>query len=167
MAVNTIIIALILIVITLHRYLSAFWEQGMLPYSFGLLIFTYFFYITYAISFIWMFGAVAGIVISLLCLFQIVYSSALWVFSLPWLVKMNNSNPLYSIPEVDIWVYGGYSILVMSVLALTVLNFFIPPYKSMWAVIGQNTQTKAFVFLGILFVGNITRVFVLSKLLKK
>jgi hypothetical protein len=126
---NVVIIVFILLGLTIHRYLTAFWEQGLLPYSLGFLVFANFFALTYLVSFVWMFGMVAGVVVFLLCYLQVVYSAGLWVFSLPGLISRYRAT---TIPRVNRLVYGNFSLIVMIIAALTVMNFFVSPYKSMW-----------------------------------
>lgn len=157
----------ILLGLIVHRYLSGFWEQRQLPHSMGFLFFAHFFALTYLVSFVWMFGILGGIVVALLCFLQVVYSAGLWVFSLPGLVSMRKSLDNYTIPRVNLMVYGGFSFLVIIVAILTVVNFFISPYKSMWELIGENIWTPILIFLGILVVGNVGRVAVMSKFLKE
>lgn len=161
---NIVIIVLILVGLTVHRHLSFFWEEGILPYSFGFLFFANSFALTYLVSFVWMFGVVAGIIVALLCYLQVVYSVGLWVFSLPWLISMQKNSTL---PRVNPLVYGGFSFLVMIIAALTVVNFFVSPYKSMWEIIGEDVWTPVLVFAGILIVGNLARVAIMSRMVKE
>jgi len=161
---NITIIVLILIGLTIHRYLSSFWEQGMLPYSIGFILFANLFAILYLVAFIWMFGSVAGIIISVLAYFQVVYSTGLWVFSLPWLVSMHRN---IAVPRVNPMVYGGFSFLVIVLGVLTAANFFISQYMSIWDVLGHNYKMAALVFVVVLILGNIVRVSVMSKLMKE
>ncbi|MDI6789990.1 MAG: hypothetical protein QME44_04785, partial [Thermodesulfobacteriota bacterium] len=161
--INAVIIVLVLVGSALHRYLSAYWEQGILPYSSGFLLFANLFALTYLIGFIWMFGAVPGIAITLLCYFQVVHSAGLWVFGLPWLIRMNKG---LAFPTVNRTAYGSFSLVVIAVVILTALNFFISPYKSMWESIGDHRWTVVLAFLGILIIGNAGRVVIMSKVLK-
>ena len=160
---NITIIVLILIGLTIHRYLSSFWEQGILPYSIGFILFANLFAILYLVAFIWMFGLIAGIIISVLTYFQVVYSAGLWVFSLPWLVSMHRN---IAVPRVNPMVYGGFSLLVIILGVLTTANFFISQYMSIWDVLGHNYTMAALVFVVVLILGNIVRVSVMSKLMK-
>lgn len=161
---NIIIIVLILAGLAVHRYLSAFWEQGQLPYSMGFLLFGNFFALTYLVSFIWMVGVVEGIIVSLLCYFQAVYSAGLWVFSLPWLISMNKN---ISIPRVNPSVYGSFPFLIIITAALTAVNFFASQYRSMWELIGENYRTTVFAFVGVLIIGNVARLAIMSKIVKE
>jgi len=164
---NIAIIVFILFGLIVHRYLTTFWEQGQLPYSMGFLFFANSFALTYLVSFIWMFGIIGGIVVALLCFLQVVYSAGLWVFSLPGLISMHKSLDNFTIPKVNPLVYGGFSFIVIIVAILTVINFFVSPYKSMWELMGENVWTPILIFLGILVVGNIGRVAVMSKFMKE
>lgn len=161
---NIIIIALILIGLTVHRYLSFFWEQGLLSYPMGFVSFANLFAIIYLVSLIWMFGAVAGIIISILCYFQAVYSAGLWIFGLPWLLNIHRN---LTLPKVNPSVYGGFSFLVIVLGVLTIANFFVSRYESILKLLEYNYWTSALAFLGALIVGNIARVAIMSKLMKK
>ncbi|MCX5718244.1 MAG: hypothetical protein NTW44_08110 [Nitrospirae bacterium] len=133
----------------------------------GFLFFVYSFALIYLVSFIWMFGIIGGIVVALLCFLQVVYSAGLWVFSLPVLISMHKSLDNFTIPKVNPLVYGGFSFTVIIVAILTVINFFVSPYKSMWELMRENVWTPILIFLGILVAGNIGRVAVMSKFMKK
>ena len=160
---NIVIIALVLVGLTVHRYLSTFWEQGTLPYSFGFLAFVKLFTLSYLIGFIWMFGIAAGVVVAGLCFLQVIYSAGLWVFLVPGLVNMYRN---LSIPTVNRLVYGGFSYLVMLTGVLVVANFFVSPYGSMWELIGQNIWTPVLILGGVLIVSNVARLIVLSRMVK-
>ena len=110
---NVIIIGIIFIGLTIHRYLSPFWEQRQLPYPLGFITFANIFTLIYLVSFIWMFGAVAGIIISILCYLQIIYSTFLWILLLPWLLVTNNLINSTGTPQVNLFAYGGFSFIVI------------------------------------------------------
>jgi len=182
---SIIIIALILVGLTVHRYLSGFYEQGMLPYSNGFLVFANFFALTYLVSFIWTFGIVAGVIVALLCFFQVTHSAVLWIFLIiPHLLNMQKvsnirKNPSFSppvmtegmavtsLPKVNLFAlnlrmnllaYEGFCFLILIVTVLTSVNFFVSPYKIMWNLIGKDFWTTLIVFAGVLFLGNVARV---------
>jgi len=181
---NIGLIALIIFGLTLHRYLSAFYDQGMLPYSNAFLIFANLFALTYVVSFIWMFGAVAGVIVALLCFFQVPYHAVLWIFVIipnflnKQAVTNIRKNPSYNklklyalhspasaryIPfalnrRMNLLAYYGFCILPLLVAALTAVNFFVSPYKIMWILIRTNVWTIMFVLAGVLFLGNVARV---------
>ena len=161
---NFIIIGLILTALTVHRYLTSFWEQGTLPYPFGFIIFVILFMVTCFVNFVWMFGALAGIGVFLLCILQAVYSAGLWIFLLPWLIKMQNDQ---NIPKVNLSAYASFPFLVVAIAALTILNFFVSSYQSMWHSLGENVWTAILVFLGVLILGNVARVHIMSKIVKE
>jgi hypothetical protein len=164
---NVIIIIFIFLGLILHRYLTTFWEQGTLPYSMGFLVFANSFIVIYLISFIWMFGAIGGIVAALLCFLQIIYTAGLWVFALPGLISMHKSINNYMTPKVNLSAYAGFSFVVMLVAILTAVNFFVSPYKSMWEIVSDDIETSLIIFVGILVIGNITRMLVMSKFMKQ
>lgn len=164
---NITIIIVILLGLIVHRYLTTFWEQRQLPYPMGFLFFANSFALIYLVSFIWMLGIIGGTVVALLCFLQVVYSAGLWVFFLPGLISMHKSLDNFTISKVNPFVYGGFSFLVIIVAILTVINFFVSPYKSMWEFMGENVWPPIIIFLGILVVGNIARVAVMSKFMKE
>ena len=165
---NIIIIVLILIGLITHRYLTAFWEQGRLPYSAGFTTFANLFALIYLVSFIWMFGAVAGIIISILCYFQIVYSAGLWLFSLPSLLRMYSTpRDTNALPQVNLFIYGSLSFIVIILAVLAIINFFISEYKSALEFFNGNYWILILSSLVILIVGNVARIVIMSKLLKK
>jgi hypothetical protein len=157
---NVIIIVLILVGLTVHRYLTGFWDRGVLPYSFGFIVFLKLFIVVYFVSFIWMFGIIAGIVISALCLLQVVHTAVLWVFSLPGLYRLCRTS---TAPRLNRVVHGGFSFLILAIASLTVVNLFVSPYKGMWELIGDNVWTVGVVLGGILVVGNVVRIAIISK----
>lgn len=159
---NIIIIVLILLGLLVHRYLTTFYEQGRLPYSMGFTMFATVFWIIYSASFIWMFGIVGGIIVTLLCFFQILHVSILWIFSVPGLIQIYKNR---DIPRLNPLIYGGFSYLILLIAILTVVNFFVSPYKSMLEIIGDDLWPSILVFIGIVVVGNIARVITLSKFL--
>lgn len=161
---NTVIIALVLLGLSIHRYLSTLLEQGRLPYQMGFLFFANLFAVLYLVSFVWMFGLLAGIVVTMLCYFQIVYSAGLWLLSLPWLLSMHRNRTM---PRVNPLAYGGFSFLVMALGLLATANFFLSRYKSGWKLFGETYMITALVFLAILIVGNLSRVVIMSKLMKE
>ena len=150
----------------IFRYLDGFWEQGSLPYPIALSFFSNIFVLMYFASFIWMLGIIGGVIISLLCLFQIVHSTFLWCFLLPNLIRTFKCLDSRVIPKVNTLVYGGFSYLVIILMILTGVNFFVSPYKSMWRLIEKNIWTPILIFMFILVVGNIVRVIVMSRFLK-
>jgi hypothetical protein len=133
----------------------------------GFLFFANSFALIFFVSFIWMFGIIGGIVIALLCYFQVIYIAGLWVFTLPVLISSLKSLDNFEIPKVDPLVYGGFSFLVMFIASLTVVNFFVSPYKSMWEIIEEDVWTLALVFAGILIVSIVARVAILSRIVKE
>ena len=161
---NIVIITLILAGLTLHRYLSAFWEQGQLPSPSGFLFFANFFALVYLVSFIWMFGWIPGTILALLCYLQAVYSAGLWVFSLPSLISTSKG---LNLPRVNKTAYGGFSLIVIAVAVLTLFNVFISPYESVWESIDDHRWTVGLVFVGLLIIGNVARVVIMSKVLKQ
>lgn len=71
---SLIILILIVVGLVIHRYLTIFGEQGMLPYAMDFLMFANIFSIIYLVNFIWVFGFVLGIIIAVLTFLQIVFA---------------------------------------------------------------------------------------------
>lgn len=164
---HIVIICLILMGLVLHRYLTNFYEQGTLPYSAGFLFFANAFALIYFVGFVWMFGIIAGTVVALLCFLQIVYSSGLWIFSLPWLISMHKSIDNFEVPTVSPLVYGSFSFLVMFIAVLVGIDIYASSYKSVWELIGNNVWEVIIVLLGIVLIGNLVRMAVMSKFINK
>ncbi|MGD0571863.1 MAG: hypothetical protein ABSB11_02440 [Sedimentisphaerales bacterium] len=161
---NIVIILLILVGITVHRYLSLFWEQGQLPYSIGFLLFVKAFVILYLINFIWMFGLIAGIIVFILTTFQIIYSAGLWIFTFPCTLTIYRT---HSLPRVNPFVQNGFSWLVIALALLTIINFIISKYNSMWELLNYNYQMVAIIFAAVLIIGNVARIIIISQLEKE
>ena len=161
---NIVIIVLVLAGLTVHRYLSTFWEQGMLPYSFGFLFFVRLFVLSYLIAFSWMFGVAGGVVVAALCFLQVIYSAGLWVFLVPGLIGMHRH---LTIPRVNRFIYGGFSYLVPLIGILTATNFLVSPYGSMWELIGHSIWPPVLVLGGIVIISNVARLIVMSRMVKE
>lgn len=129
-----IILLLIVIGLVIHRYLSTYWEQGVLPYGMGFLVFANTFLLLYTVNFIWMFGGWFGIIITLLTAFQIIYASFLWPFLLPQLISMTREqSPLLLLTKsqnVNPYIYASFSFIVIGISILTLINFFVSSYAS-------------------------------------
>ena len=164
---NFVIIILIFLGLIVHRYLTTFWEQERLPYPRVFLFYACSFSLIYLVSFIWMFGIIAGFILALLCFLQLMYGSVLWIFNLPVVInRLKNFDNDGVFLEVDFFVYGGFSFLVIIVAILTAINFFVSSYKSMWKLMENDIWTLILIFVGIVVVGNIARVAIMSWLVK-
>ncbi|MBU0974193.1 hypothetical protein KKD03_00635 [Patescibacteria group bacterium] len=165
---DLIILFLILIGLVTHRYLTNFWEQGMLPYAMGFLTFANIFIVIYLVNFVWIFGLVVGVAIFLFTFLQIVYASFLWPFLLPQLISIHKKP---TIPKVNPLVYGSWSYIIIGLGLLTMVNFFVSDYasltKSIVELFGGSYITPIIWIVGIAILSNIIRSFILSKYLKK
>jgi hypothetical protein len=115
-----------------------------------------------------MFGFWLGITIALLCFFQIVYASILWIFLLPWLIGLKQRRPSIfnlgsqnELPPVNITVYGGFSLLVLILGGLTIGNFFLSDYGSVYRSITDNSVNLLIIAIVVLVLGNVVRKFVM------
>ncbi|MBW2594708.1 MAG: hypothetical protein JRC93_01785 [Deltaproteobacteria bacterium] len=158
-----VIILVALVGLTIHRYLNSFRENRLLPYPIGFNVFTIFFVLFYLASFIWMFGIVAGIIISALCFFQLIHSALLWIFALPWLVKMNKNEEM---PEVNRLVYSSFAFIVGVLGIITIINFFVSSYRGMWEGIEDNIWLIVITFVAVMLIGNLARSIVFRKIQK-
>ena len=167
---NIIILFTILIGLIIHRYSTFFWEQGMLPYSMGFLMFANLFVVLYLINFIWIFGIIIGIIISILTFFQITYSTLLWPFLLPWLIKINKQlspwprtfkRPI--IPKTNILAYGLWSYVVLGLAILTILNFLISDYMSLSETTIKLFNENYILLVVVIIVSNFIRNYIMKK----
>ena len=175
--INIIIILLIFIGLIIHRYLSSFWEQGILPYAMGFLTFANLFSVLFFINYVWMFGFLVGIIFFALTYFQIIYASYLWPFLLPWLINMHKESPAIAFIKstsgirVNPIVYGAWSFIIIALGILTVSNFFISEYATTLKIILElfNGRYELLILLliGSMAIGNGIRVYIMSRFLKK
>jgi len=172
---SIIILILIIIGLIIHRYLTNFWEQGMLPYAMGFLMFANIFSIIYLVNFVWMFGLVLGIIIAALTFFQIVFASFLWPFLLPQLISVHKDQPsskLFSkLTKANPFIYGSFSFLIIGLGLLTIVNFFVSDYSSLTKTIVEffdgNYITPILLIVSVAVVSNVIRSYVLSKFLER
>ena len=173
--INLIILILIVAGLIIHRYLTTFWEHGMLPYAMGFLMFANIFSIIYLVNFIWMFGFVVGVIIAVLTFFQIVFASFLWPFLLPQLMSVHKKqapSKLFSkLTNVSQITYGSWSFLIIGLGLLTIINFFVSDYasltKTIVAFFDGNYITPILWVIGIALISNVIRSYALSKFLEK
>ena len=157
------IIILILISLSIHRYLTVYYEQEILPYPAGFLLSATLLILIYFTGFIWMFGIIAGAIIAILCLMQVTYSTILWAFLLPGLVAIHKQINDYQVPKVNPFVYGVFHILIFLLAALVATNFFVSSYGVFWPLIGDHLWVSIVVSLGVILIGNLARIAVMSK----
>ena len=160
---NIVIITLIVVGLIIHRYLTPFWEQGLLPYSMGFLFYVFLFVVLYLINFIWIFGILTGIILSVLSFLQVIYSSCLWIFLLPSALMMQGN---LNIPKVNSITYIGWSFVVIILVILTIVNFFVSTYQSGWEYFDYNYKAVAIITGLTVIIGNIARICVMSKFVK-
>lgn len=160
-----IILFIILVCLALHSDLSIYWEQGRMPYSGGFTFFANLFALTYAFNFIWMLGVWPGIIVSVLCFFQLVYSSFLWLFFLPQSLRLIKNKT--ELKQLNQTAYGGFTLLVIVLIVLSVINFFLSDYKSLWSLIESNKVFYIVAFLSIIIFGNLISLAAHSYLHKK
>jgi len=165
------ILVIICIELIIHRHLSTFWEAGTLPYAHGFIFYFKIFNIISLVNFIWLFGFVNGIIVGLLAFFQIIFSSFLWPFLVPGLIRDNRKNDLKFIQsrrEPSKLLYGGWTYLMLGLLILTIINFFIGNYSSLTDRIlelidGNYKIVVVYVVIGIV-AGNLLRIITMKLL---
>lgn len=169
---NLTILILIVVGLIIHRHLTAFWEQRMLPYPMGFLTFANIFTVIYLINFVWIFGFIVGVVVFLLTFFQIIYSSFLWPFLLPQLISFHIRARLKkpTIPKVNPLVYGSWSYIVIGLGLLAIINFFISDYASLTKNVidffGGSYISPALWLAGAMILANVIRSYILSRYLQ-
>jgi hypothetical protein len=161
------LLVLIVVGLIIHRYLTIFWEQRMLPYSMGFLIFVNIFTVIYLINFVWIFGFIVGVAVFLLTFFQIIYGSFLWPFLLPQLISIHKKP---AIPKVNLLVYASWSYIAIGLGLLTIINFFISDYASLTKNVieffGGSYISPALWLVGAMVVANVIRIYILSRYLQ-
>jgi len=163
--ISILVLILILIGLVIHRYLNIFWENGELPYPSGFTLFSTLFIVIYLVDYIWLFGFLIGIIVFLLTLFQIIFSSYLWPFLLPSLINIHKkpSALLYlDPPKVNLFIYGLWSFIIITLGGLTILNFFIIDYEYLLTKIEslftRNYNTLIILIIGSIALGNLVRM---------
>ena len=169
---SIIILILIIIGIIIHRYLTSFWEQGMLPYAMGFLLLANIFVLIYLINFIWIFGFVIGIIIATLTFFQFIYASFLWPFLLPRLISIHKEQSLSELSSkltrVNPLICGLWSLLIIGLGLLMIINFFVSDYalltKTIVDFFDGNIIAPILWIIGVAVISNVIRSFILLKL---
>ena len=165
---SLIILLLILTALTLHRYLSVFLENKLLPYPMGFSIFFAILTLLYSINFIWMFGLLGGLVLALLALFQIINATFLWPFLIPTLIKLRENNGM---PKVNMTKYAIWSTIIPIIAILTIINFFISDYKSLWTnikpFINENFSFVIIISLIALIISHFVRISTMKKMAER
>lgn len=163
--ISAIILILILFCLVIHRYLTFFWENGILPYPSGFTSFGTLFITIYLINYIWLFGFLVGIIIFILTLFQIIYASYLWPFLLS---SVSNIQKGLSTPRVNPIIYGIWSFAILSLGGLTILNFIISEYGYLLNKIGlflnNNYKIAVLALIGSMLLGNLIRIYFMKRL---
>jgi len=157
------IIALILAGIVVHRYLTTFEILGLLPWNFGFRIFVIIFYIGCLMNSLWMFGFIWGIIVFLLILFQVIFTSILWVFLIPTMNANTKSFLKNETPKVDMRIYSLWSIIPILLIVMGIANFFIADYKYILVCINKiGAIWFLTISLLVIVVGNLIRIRVLK-----
>jgi len=142
-----------------------------MPFKPGFVVCIWIFSIANLINFIWLFGFVVGSVIALLTFFQVTFASFLWPFLLPSLIRDSKKGDLaflLSRSEPSKGLYGSWSLLVVGLLVLGLINSFVGEYSSVAnklvdLVDGNYMVIVWYTLLGIGF-GNLLRVITLRLL---
>lgn len=168
--------------LVIYRNLSLYQEFGTLSHPGSFLFYTLIFNISMASNFVWLFGIYLGIIVFVLTYFQITYSTFLWPFLLPDVIRRNRystdvrNNPLSALffkndeTKPNELVNYSWSWLVIILLLLTIINFFIGEYSSVTHKILELSNIKTqtiLLYAGIgIIVGNLLRYIVMKLLLR-
>jgi hypothetical protein len=169
---NIIILTTIALCLILHRHLSTFWEEGKLPYAKGFIMYVWLLNILMAVNFIWIFGFLFGSIFTLLTFFQIIFTSILWPFLVPSVIRNNRKSDLELMlgSEPSKLTQGGWTWLVIILLLLTIVNFFTSNYSGTKEIIlewaNQDYKILIYCVLGIIVSGNILRIITMKILTK-
>jgi len=131
---DIVILIVICIGLIIHRHLSTYWEAGNLPYAHGFILFVWIFNIIILVNFIWLFGFIVGLILTLLTFFQITFATFLWPFLVPGLIRDNQKSDfefMLTRNEPSKFLYGGWTFLILGLAILTIANFFIGNYSSL------------------------------------
>lgn len=159
---NIIILCTIGVALILHRYLTEFWERQILPFNYGFLFFVRIFIILYIINFIRMFGYTYGILLSALSLFQFIHATFLWPFLLPTIKQTLSSTKE---PKVNLLAYGGWTILVILLLILTIVSYFITDFKELYDRFHNFWDLKnVLILVTIIIFSNVVRIWLVKKI---
>jgi hypothetical protein len=168
------ILLIICISLVIHRHLSTYWEQGILPFAHGFSLFVKIFTFLYFVNLIWLFGFLPGLAMALLTFFQITFASFLWIFLIPGLIKDYGKSDfllLISSREPSKFLYSGWTYLIFGLALLTILNFFIGKYSSLADSILKsfdgNYQIIGAYVIGVIVAGNILRIISMKILTSK
>jgi len=169
--VSVIILILILFCLVIHRYLTAFWEDGILPYPGGFTTLAILFFAIYLINYIWLFGFLVGIIMFILTFFQIIFSSYLWPFLLPSVMNTYKKPSILLVltpPKVNLFIYGIWSFIIIALGGLTILNFFISDYGYLLIkieeLLNSNYKIPVILLVGSMILGNLIRIYVMKRL---
>ena len=77
---------------------------------------------------------------------------------------MHRSLQGFTIPQVNPFIYGGFSFIVVILAVLTIVNFFVSDYASILEHV--NFLTLGLSSLAILIIGNVARMVILSRLIR-
>jgi hypothetical protein len=159
-----LIIALILVSIVIHKYLSTLYDLGTLPHSMGFILFANFLFIIWFTNFIFMFGWVIGIIISILAFFSIIHMTFLWPLILPWVLRLQKD---ISAVNVNNTFYGFWSLLVLVLGGLTIINFFTSEYRSLNPLLMKFLNEYYIPLIIFAIVSNLLRHTIQVKLVSK
>jgi hypothetical protein len=123
---NIIIISLILITMAIHKYLAVIYNSNNLPYPFAFSLYTNLQYLFWSINFIYIFGWVIGIIMTILSIYNVIYMTFLWPSIMPWVLRVQKDVNAFN---VKIYYYTSWSFLVILLGILTLINFFVSKFQ--------------------------------------
>ena len=168
---DIVILIVICIGLIIHRHLSTYWEAGNLPYAHGFILFVWIFNIIIFVNFIWLFGFIVGLILTLLTFFQITFATFLWPFLVPELIRDNQKSDfefMLTKNEPSKFLYGGWTFLILGLAILTIANFFIGNYSSLTDNILEtvNGNYKKILMYAVIAIigGNLLRIITMKLL---
>lgn len=153
----------------IHRYLSAFWENKILPYSGGFTLFTLIFNVLVLFNLIWHFGLVIGIILFILSILGIFYGSVLWPYlALEHVSYTINKHPfMFGPPKPRKTIYALWPLVSFLLFVLSIFTVLNVDFKETFYEYTNTIENpiNTTLIIGLLFIiGHILRVFVMKRL---
>lgn len=162
--INFILFIVILVGLLSHRYLSIYYTIGALPYHFGFLLFNLIFHGSLSIALCWSFGLSLGIALAAAALLQIIYGAWLWIFLMPWYLKVWDKA---TVPPVNQAMYATFGVCTWTTAGLMLANFFTSEYRF---ILDDSGLSLFQLYIGIavaLGIGHLLRRLIMKDLVKQ
>lgn len=136
--------------LSVHHYLNYYWVKQALPYSFGFGFFIKIEWLMILMNAIYLLGWLYGFVTFVVLFFGGGIITFPLVFLWHSLTSESEVREAFLGERPNLLLYCGWSILVLALGVLTIINFFVSPYKygvSCVATIFQNTSSSTRIIL--------------------